>query len=100
MRPSAGTRGHERSGYSAWLHRLPERLAKAERPSRLALLMLTAAEIAVILGVSPSAVRQIVRRHGIHACGKRGKAKLYRLETVIRHAGGHDRRKGAGGVSQ
>jgi len=53
---------------------------------------LTAAEIAAILGITDSGVRQIVRRHGIRSRGKRGRAKVYDPSEVIRHAGGHDRR--------
>lgn len=52
---------------------------------------LRAAEIAVFLGITPAAVRQIVRRHNIQAKGKDGRAKLYDVATVLRHAGSHDR---------
>lgn len=54
--------------------------------------LLTAAEIAVFLGISAAGVRQIVKRHGIQALGKDGKAKLYDPREVLRHAGTHDRR--------
>jgi hypothetical protein len=53
---------------------------------------LTAVEIGAFLGITAAAVRQIVRRHEIPSVGKDGKAKLYDPQTVIRHAGAHDRR--------
>lgn len=53
---------------------------------------LTAAEIGALIGVTPSAVRQIVRREGIEAAGQDGKAKLYWFGDIKRHVGGHDRR--------
>lgn len=54
---------------------------------------LTAAQIAVVLGVTESAIRHIVRRKNIPPKGKRGRAKVYDPHEIIRHAGGHDRRK-------
>lgn len=62
--------------------------------------MLTAQQIAVVLGVTESAIRQVVRRHGIRHRGKRGRAKVYDPREVIRHAGGHDRRQRREDVSQ
>ena len=53
---------------------------------------LTAAEIAAFLGITAAGVRQIVKRHGIEAKGKRGKAHEYDPREVLRHAGPHDRR--------
>lgn len=53
---------------------------------------LTAAELAAFLGVTAAAVRQVVKRKGIAPVGKRGKAHLYDVDEVLRHAGGHDRR--------
>lgn len=53
---------------------------------------LTAAEIAVFLGVTSAAVRQIVRRNHVSPCGKIGRANLYDVRVVLRHAGAHDRR--------
>ncbi len=61
---------------------------------------LTAQQIAVVLGVTESAVRHIVRRKNIRHRGKRGRAKVYDPCEVIRHAGGHDRRVRRRGVSQ
>lgn len=61
---------------------------------------LSADEIAAFLGVTSSAVRQIVRRHGIQHQGKRGKAKLYDPREIIRHAGAHDRLTCRYGMSQ
>jgi predicted transcriptional regulator len=55
---------------------------------------LTAAEIAHFLGVTPSAVRHIVRRQEIAAAGKIGKAKTYWLHEVTKAAGSHERRAG------
>lgn len=52
---------------------------------------ISAAEIAVFLGVSSSAVRQIVRRNGIEQASQRGRAKLYWMHEVVRHSGTHDR---------
>jgi hypothetical protein len=52
---------------------------------------LTAAEIGVFLGVTSSAVRQIVRRNHIAPTGKMGRAKVYDVREVLRHAGHHDR---------
>lgn len=53
---------------------------------------LTAAELAVFLGLTAASVRSIVRRKGIAPTGKAGKANLYDPREVIRHAGAHDRR--------
>lgn len=53
---------------------------------------LTAAEIGAFLGITAAGVRQIVRRKRILPAGKRGKAHLYDVDTVLRHAGAHDRR--------
>lgn len=53
---------------------------------------LTVTEIAAFLGVTPSAVRQIVRRNGIASTGKTGRAKLYDPRTVLDACGAHDRR--------
>lgn len=52
---------------------------------------ITAAEAAAFLGVTSSAVRHIVRRHGIEAVGRQGRAKLYWMHEIVRHAGAHDR---------
>lgn len=54
---------------------------------------LTTAEAAAFLGVSPGAIRQIVRRHHIAAVGKRGRAKVYWMHEIARHAGAHDRQR-------
>jgi hypothetical protein len=53
---------------------------------------LTAAELAAFLGITAAGVRQIVKRHGVEARGKDGKAHLYDPDDVLRHAGAHDRR--------
>jgi hypothetical protein len=53
--------------------------------------VVTVAELAAYLGVTPSAVRQVVRRHGIQARGQRWKAKLYDPHDVLRHTGRRDR---------
>jgi hypothetical protein len=53
--------------------------------------MVTVAELAAYLGVTPSAVRHVVRRHGIQPVGARWKAKLYDVQEVLRHTGHHDR---------
>lgn len=53
---------------------------------------LTAAEIAVFLGVTAAAVRQVVKRKEIKPVGKDGKANLYDVDEVLRHAGTRDRR--------
>lgn len=55
---------------------------------------LTAAELSVFLGVTAAAVRQIVRRKQIAPVGKDGKAHLYDVDEVLRHAGTRDRRAG------
>lgn len=52
---------------------------------------LTAAEIGAFLGISSSAVRQIVRREQIAAVGKCGRAKVYWLHQVTKTVGTHDR---------
>lgn len=54
--------------------------------------LLTAAEIAVFLGITAAGVRQIVKRHEIDARGKAGKANLYDPQEVLKVAGVHDRR--------
>lgn len=53
---------------------------------------LTAAELGAFLGVPASTVRQIVHRAQIKPVGKQGKANVYHVEQVLRHAGTHDRR--------
>lgn len=55
---------------------------------------LTAAEIAAFLGITESGVRQILRRAKpkVEPVGKQGKAHLYDVREVLRHAGTHDRR--------
>ena len=56
---------------------------------------LTAAELAAFLGVTSSAIRQVVRRHGIPAVGKAGRAKLYDPARVLAVTHPHDRRGSA-----
>lgn len=51
----------------------------------------TAAEAAVFLGVTSSAVRHIVRRDGIAAVGARGRAKTYWMHEITAAVGAHDR---------
>lgn len=53
--------------------------------------MATVAEIAAYLGVSASAIRHVVRRHGIEPVGHNWKAKLYVPAEVLRHTGHRDR---------
>lgn len=53
---------------------------------------LTTAEIGAFLGITATAVRSIVHRKEIEPVGKVGKAHLYDVDEVIRHAGAHDRR--------
>lgn len=53
---------------------------------------LTAAELAAFLGITAAGVRQIVKRKSIEPVGKDGKAHLYDVDEVLRHAGTHDRR--------
>lgn len=53
--------------------------------------MVTVAEIAAYLGVTPSAIRHVVRRHGIRPVGHSWKAKLYAPAEVLRHTGHRDR---------
>lgn len=54
--------------------------------------LLTAAEVAVFLGITAAGVRQIVKRHKIEARGKAGKAHLYDPHEILRVAGAYDRR--------
>ena len=53
---------------------------------------LTAAELAVFLGVTAAGVRSLVRNHGIRPVGKAGKANLYDVDAVLDTLGTHDRR--------
>lgn len=53
---------------------------------------LTAAELGAFLGITATSVRSIVKRKGIRPVGKVGKAHLYDVAEVLRHAGAHDRR--------
>jgi excisionase family DNA binding protein len=53
--------------------------------------VLTVAELAAYLGLSPSRIRHIVADHGIRSPGRKGKAKVYRPGDVLRHTGRHDR---------
>lgn len=53
--------------------------------------MLTAAEIAAFLGVTPGRVRQIVSKHAIPRRGRRGRAPTYDVREVVRHTGVTDR---------
>lgn len=55
-------------------------------------LPLTVAEIALFLGLTPVAVRQIIRREQIPSVGKRGRAKLYWTHAITNEVGAHDRR--------
>lgn len=54
-------------------------------------MLLTVAELAVYLGVTPSGVRQIIRRNGIKPVSRRWKAHLYRPADVLQHADTFDR---------
>lgn len=53
--------------------------------------LLTAVQLAAFLGVGASAVRHMVREHGIRSRGKAGRAHLYDASEVIRAVGAHDR---------
>jgi transcriptional regulator with XRE-family HTH domain len=53
---------------------------------------LTAAELAAYLGMTPSAVRQTVRRHRIPSAGKRGRAAVYDPQLVLQATKDRDRR--------
>lgn len=53
--------------------------------------MLTAAEIAVAIGVSYGFIRRVVAENQIRPVGKRGRMHLYDAEEVTRHTGRHDR---------
>lgn len=78
MRPALG------SSRSATRHTPP---AEGETTT-----VLTAAELAAFLRVSPSAIRQVVRRHGIRPAGRGlNRAQLYRAENAPRFTGEHDR---------
>lgn len=52
---------------------------------------LTVAELAIILGMSPSGIRTVISRHHIPSVGTRWKAKLYWPDDVLRHTGIKDR---------
>lgn len=52
----------------------------------------TAAEAAVFLGITSSAVRHIVRRDAILAAGVNGRAKTYWMHDIVDAVGAHDRR--------
>lgn len=52
---------------------------------------LATAEVAAFLSITPSAVRQIVRRNDIAAAGMMGRAKTYWLHEVAEAVGAHDR---------
>lgn len=54
---------------------------------------LTAAELAVFLGITAGSVRRIVNQHQVQPIATRWKAKLYDPADVLRHAGTHDRRQ-------
>ena len=54
-------------------------------------MVVTVAELAAYLGITPSGVRQVIRRHGVPARGQRWKAKLYDPHDVLQHSGRHDR---------
>lgn len=59
---------------------------------RRAARLLTAAEIAAVIGVSASAVRHTVRRNSIKAIGKGDNgANLYDVHQVLEEAGWHFR---------
>lgn len=52
---------------------------------------ITAVEAAAFLGVTAGAIRKIVSRHNIEPAGKQGRAKVYWMHEIARHAGAHDR---------
>lgn len=54
--------------------------------------LLTAAELAAFLGITAAGVRKIVQRHQIKPKGRDGRAHLYDVDQVLRHAGVQDRR--------
>lgn len=54
--------------------------------------LLTAAELAAFLGMTPAGVRSLIRNHKIAAVDKRGRANLYDARAVVDTLGGHDRR--------
>jgi hypothetical protein len=54
-------------------------------------MLVTVTELAAYLGITPSGVRDVIRRHHIQAAGHRWKAKLYHATDVLRHTGHHDR---------
>jgi hypothetical protein len=53
--------------------------------------VLTAAEIAAYLGVTPGRVRQLIVQHCVAATGRRGRASLYAVDDIVRHTGARDR---------
>ena len=53
---------------------------------------LTAAELAVFLGLTAAGVRSLIRNHGLSPVGKNGRANLYDTRAVIDTLGPHDRR--------
>ena len=54
--------------------------------------LLTAAEIAAFLGMTPAGVRSLIRNHKIAPVGKRGRANLYDARAAVDTLGPHDRR--------
>lgn len=53
--------------------------------------MVTVAEIAAYLGVTPGYIRQIVATYRIQRVGRYGRAHLYRVADIMRHTGHADR---------
>jgi len=53
---------------------------------------LTAAELGLFLGLTHSAIRTLIHRHGIKPAGKEGRANLYDARAFIKAVGAHDRR--------
>lgn len=54
--------------------------------------LLTTAELAAFLGLTPAGVRSLIRNHKIRPDGKRGRANLYDARAVVDTLGPHDRR--------
>lgn len=81
-----GAREGWECGNRACGHSLAEAEYHLQVSSKMQAEALPVRDLALLLGVTGSRVRQIVSKHGIEPTAKNGKAPLYRVAEVMQHA--------------